>query len=647
MEISDDPILAQRQRRLQFQMRVARRRDVLRRVKLNESPKDEKTDDLPQEELLHCPICFDFKPESSFFRAKCEHAFCRACMREHFRVQITDANVIGLRCVQAGCDRMFKEDEILSYFADDIEIVRKYEKFKRNLQLAQNKNCRWCPKPGCETFMFGSSRKPRLACPKCSTVICFKCNNLWHEGRECQEVIDEKYGDWAKGKDIQLCPRCKARIEKEAGCNHMTCSACHYQFCWLCRGKYRSENHFAYWNFFGCPGRQFSYEFISEGRRPRALSRFAWRLLVFWGVLVCGGLALGLGAAALVLAVGVVAVCSPCIIASKVAKYYHDRSHPPSPPSDSSESVPSLAENFGHRDIEEVLEVTRSMGFLDQRAIHAVRVTHSTELWEVLEWLLAHQDDVIPPSSPDRRDFGFEDFESDSVRLVRGDSIIQNAEMQADIRDHTAQVISLGELSELAHRNSVSRNESTGIDEMYRDKLESRISFSQDGLSSRNNSSQNVLSSVNSTSRNIPPNANSISRDLLTRNSNVSKHNLTCQTNLSSNESRLTRSASQDDLIRRYYRRPSNVPSLSNKSGDYRMIRKNQNFRNDEIFQGQETRSLSSGLPSRRVNLNEADAEMNTRLVLAGFDPALSGGRLDGKALTFSSIGGISADEKK
>eukprot|EP01083_Nonionella_stella_P035061 95800_1 len=63
MEISDDPILAQRQRRLQFQMRVARRRDVLRRVKLNESPKDEKTDDLPQEELLHCPICFDFKPE--------------------------------------------------------------------------------------------------------------------------------------------------------------------------------------------------------------------------------------------------------------------------------------------------------------------------------------------------------------------------------------------------------------------------------------------------------------------------------------------------------------------------------------------------------------------------------------------------------
>ena len=32
------------------------------------------------------------------------------------------------------------------------------------------------------------------------------------------QALDEKYDSWAMGKDVQLCPRCKARIQKIAGC---------------------------------------------------------------------------------------------------------------------------------------------------------------------------------------------------------------------------------------------------------------------------------------------------------------------------------------------------------------------------------------------------------------------------------------------
>lgn len=39
-------------------------------------------------------------------------------------------------------------------------------------------------------------------------------------------------------------------IEKTRGCNHMTCTKCRYQFCWLCLKKY-NINHFD--GPFACP----------------------------------------------------------------------------------------------------------------------------------------------------------------------------------------------------------------------------------------------------------------------------------------------------------------------------------------------------------------------------------------------------------
>merc|ERR1711964_160795 len=37
------------------------------------------------------------------------------------------------------------------------------------------------------------------------------------------------------------CPKCKAHIEKDKGCNHMTCKKCKHQFCWLCKGDWKDH----------------------------------------------------------------------------------------------------------------------------------------------------------------------------------------------------------------------------------------------------------------------------------------------------------------------------------------------------------------------------------------------------------------------
>ena len=37
------------------------------------------------------------------------------------------------------------------------------------------------------------------------------------------------------------CPKCQRPIEKNQGCNHMTCNMCKYEFCWMCMGDWKDH----------------------------------------------------------------------------------------------------------------------------------------------------------------------------------------------------------------------------------------------------------------------------------------------------------------------------------------------------------------------------------------------------------------------
>ncbi|UJR32731.1 hypothetical protein I4U23_020190 [Adineta vaga] len=48
-------------------------------------------------------------------------------------------------------------------------------------------------------------------------------------------------------QNTKECPKCHFRIEKNDGCDHMTCIKCHYEFCWSCRADFdlirKNGNH--------------------------------------------------------------------------------------------------------------------------------------------------------------------------------------------------------------------------------------------------------------------------------------------------------------------------------------------------------------------------------------------------------------------
>ena len=94
-----------------------------------------------------------------------------------------------------------------------------------------------------------------MTCNKCSTEFCFQCKDNWHGEETCEEAMKKQLAGWAdENKDnVSLCPMCKTRIEKNAGCNHMTCGFCNYEFCWAC-GKSASsaDNHWSAYGGNGC-----------------------------------------------------------------------------------------------------------------------------------------------------------------------------------------------------------------------------------------------------------------------------------------------------------------------------------------------------------------------------------------------------------
>ena len=71
---------------------------------------------------------------------------------------------------------------------------------------------------------------------------------MWHgELITCEEALNRQLEGWAEENagNISFCPMCRTRIEKNKGCNHMTCAFCKYEFCWSCGASAtNAERHF-------------------------------------------------------------------------------------------------------------------------------------------------------------------------------------------------------------------------------------------------------------------------------------------------------------------------------------------------------------------------------------------------------------------
>jgi ariadne-1 len=137
-------------------------------------------------------------------------------------------------------------------------------------------NLRWCPAPNCEFAIecnmgASSASSSRTAAKRrkrdgprdhivptvkclCGQSFCFACGYEGHAPADCDVVKlwvrkcedDSETANWIQA-NTKECPKCSSTIEKNGGCNHMTCRKCRYEWCWICAGPW-SEHGNSWYN---------------------------------------------------------------------------------------------------------------------------------------------------------------------------------------------------------------------------------------------------------------------------------------------------------------------------------------------------------------------------------------------------------------
>ena len=305
--------------------------------------------------FVECPLCvllvnFELTPDLQ----TCNHRACLECMQRYLKTEINHSR---LKITCPSCSEPLQQQVIREILHDD-KFYFKYESFMLRKVLAAEPDARWCPAPDCgyAVLATGCASCPKLSCGRegCKTEFCYHCKQEWHPNQTCSAasiqrnksngfVLDafnisglissadendlgsdkhestsmqaeeanegDKSSRWRRRasrattnnvslrpEDIKECPVCSSRIVKmnDGSCNHMTCSICETDFCWLCM-KEISDLH--YFSPSGC---------TFWGKKPWSRKKkLLWRLGMLVGAPICIIFIAGIAVPAIVIGIPV------------------------------------------------------------------------------------------------------------------------------------------------------------------------------------------------------------------------------------------------------------------------------------------------------------------------------------------------------
>ena len=201
-----------------------------------------------------CEICSEaFISNNENTLKKCGHSYCNSCWYDFLSAQIQESKLPSIKCLNYECQEKLNDDFIINLLNNNNELIHKYKKYKYELEILNNPNKKNCPFPNCDSYL--ELKDPKIKDVTClnNHTFCFLCLQKPHGKMACNEKLDNSLKEFAKYNFIKKCPKCSIITQKSSGCNHITCSKCKFQWCWLCNGEYNSEHY----NQGKCKGFQF------------------------------------------------------------------------------------------------------------------------------------------------------------------------------------------------------------------------------------------------------------------------------------------------------------------------------------------------------------------------------------------------------
>jgi len=184
--------------------------------------------------LAPCGICYDDSP--TVFGMACGHTFCRDCWHSFLQESISLSSgpaILRTRCPQHDCSERITPDEIQLLSP---ELMSTWNEAYLSLFIDKYTQYRHCTGPDCHMIAHIVSqlslRCLPVTCSSCDTSFCFHCAEGPHQPARCDD-----HKEWQRifgsssfyiRKNSKPCPSCHVPIEKNQGCNHVTCT--YYRF---------------------------------------------------------------------------------------------------------------------------------------------------------------------------------------------------------------------------------------------------------------------------------------------------------------------------------------------------------------------------------------------------------------------------------
>ncbi|KAF8319085.1 hypothetical protein DL93DRAFT_2225496 [Clavulina sp. PMI_390] len=209
-----------------------------------------------------CTVCRDEKPTGEFPEkaptTSCAHSptVCTICLARHIEAEVNGkGDTHNVNCPSCRTRMQYNDIERA---ASKPTFVR-YDMLLLRNELRSMPDFRYCKKPTCGSGQIheGGSDHPIMKCVGCKALSCFKHDVPWHYEMTCEDFDATLEADVNHAatrayvaSQTKPCPECARPIEKNDGCDHMTCrrpGGCGHEFCWLCLAPFdaiaREGNH--------------------------------------------------------------------------------------------------------------------------------------------------------------------------------------------------------------------------------------------------------------------------------------------------------------------------------------------------------------------------------------------------------------------
>lgn len=185
-----------------------------------------------------CPICLSNNNKyirlHKSIETPSEHKFCSECITTYVELEIKQFN-LEIKCpLYSECKHVLTKTEFAQFLTTPF-LRNKYN------EILQTKYLDTLKIFYCECGeAYEVEHKRNVYCVKCNKESCSECSLPVHGG-DCIK-IDPTQRKLVKDGILKHCPKCKVIIEKNKGCNHMTCTRCKYQFWWDNLEKFDPRN---------------------------------------------------------------------------------------------------------------------------------------------------------------------------------------------------------------------------------------------------------------------------------------------------------------------------------------------------------------------------------------------------------------------